>query len=103
MTVSPLFWPRESILVILLSLYGIRLDFELMASTHLAKVKSLLLMLADSTILSLPFSVLRLSSDPARSIAEAVLILISFSVVTVSFIASTACDLEEAALSYSSQ
>lgn len=71
-----------------------------MASTHLARTNKLLLILADSTILSFRFSVLRLSSDPAKSIAEAVLIRTSSSVDTVSFIPRMACDLEETEFSY---
>lgn len=54
-------------------------------------------MLADSISLSFPLSVLRLSSDPARSIADAVLILISCSVVIASLIDRIAWDLEEVA------
>ena len=77
-----------------------REQFVLMASTHFAKAKRLLLILADSTILSLPFSVLRLSSDPAKSIAEAVLTLASLSVEIVSLMPRIAWDLEEAAFSY---
>ena len=46
-------------------------------------------------------SVLLLSSDPARSIADAVLIRVSSPVVTVSLTQSMACDLDECALSYS--
>ena len=68
--------PMFKIRVILLSLYGIRASLRLTASTHLASVNKLLLILADSTILSFWFSVLRLSSDPAKSMADAVLFLI---------------------------
>lgn len=52
-----------------------------MASMHWLKTNKLLLMLADSTIRSLPFSVRRLSSEPARSIADAVLTNVSSPVV----------------------
>ena len=97
MTVKPLFWPSERIRVIFDSRYGIRACFLLMASTHCARTKRLLLMLADSTIRSFPLSVLRLSSDPARSIADAVLILVSSPVVTATLTQSMACDLDECA------
>ena len=56
-------------------------------------------MLDDSTSLSLPLSVLRLSSDPAKSIAEAVLIRVSSPVVTATLIHSIAWERDELALS----
>src|SRR5882762_11087976 len=52
-SVRPLFWPRDNIRVILDSRYGIRDCFLLMASTHWAKTKRDLFMLADSTSRSL--------------------------------------------------
>ena len=67
--------PMFRILVIFDSLFGIRMSCRLIASTHLASVNKLLLILADSTIRSFWFSVLRLSSDPARSMADTVLVL----------------------------
>lgn len=99
MTVSPLFCPIERIRVIFDSRYGIRACFLLIASTHWARTNKLLFMLADSTSRSFPLSVLRLSSDPARSMAEAVLKRISSPVVMLNFTQSTACDLDEWALS----
>src|SRR5690606_11849336 len=68
-TVIPLFCPRDKIRVIFDSLYGILDCFFDMASTHCARTKRLLLMLALSVILSLSLAVRRLSSLPARSIA----------------------------------
>lgn len=47
-------------------------------------------MLDDSTSLSFPLSVLRLSSEPARSIAEAVLTRVSSPVATAILIHSIA-------------
>lgn len=94
-TVSPLFWPKERILVILDSRYGIRCCFFVIASTHCAKTKRLLLILADSTIRSLSFSVRRLSSEPARSIAEAVLMRVLSGEVTVTFTPRMACERDE--------
>lgn len=73
---TKMYIPMFRIRVILLSLVGSRTSFRLIASTHLASVNKLLLILADSTIRSFWFSVLRLSSDPAKSMADAVLILI---------------------------
>lgn len=75
--VMPLFWPSERIRVIFDSRYGILLSPLPIASIHWLSTNRLLLMLADSTNLSLPLSVRLLSSDPARSIADAVLVSIS--------------------------
>src|ERR1700761_3945871 len=71
-----------------------------MASTHCASTKSDLLMLADSVILSLPLPVLRLSSEPARSMAHAVLTLVSEGVAMVTLTHRMACDRDECALSF---
>jgi hypothetical protein len=52
-------------------------------------------MLADSTILSLLLSVRRLSSEPARSIAEAQLIRVWSPVVCDNLTHNIACEREE--------
>ena len=70
-----------------------------MASTHWAKTKRDLFMLADSTSRSLLLSVRRLSSEPARSMADAVDMRTVVSVVWVSFTQRIAWEREEWALS----
>lgn len=95
-----MYTPISRSLVSLDSRRGTRTSCWPIASTHLASVNKLLLILADSNIRSFWFSVLRLSSDPARSMADAVLILIRSPVVTASFIPRIACDREETAFSY---
>jgi hypothetical protein len=57
-------------------------------------------MLADSTMRSLSFSVRRLSSEPARSMAEAVLVRVFSGVVTVIFTPRTAWERDEWAFNY---
>lgn len=101
MTVKPLFWPKDRILVIFDSRYGIRCCFWLMASTHCERTNRLLFILADSTSRSLPLSVLRLSSEPARSIADAVLIRVSSPLIIATLTHKIACDRDEWAFSYS--
>lgn len=99
MRVRPLFCPSDRIRVILDSRYGIRDCFRLIASTHCARTKRDLLMLADSTILSFMFSVRRLSSEPAKSIADAVLMRVCVSVVWVTLTQRMACERDEWAFS----
>lgn len=77
----PPFWPKDKILVNLDSRYGIRGALELIASTQFAKVKSELLIALLSFSRSVPFSVRRLSSDPARSMQLARLTSMVVSVV----------------------
>ena len=86
--------------VILLSRYGMR-DFDCeMASTHCARTKSDLLIADDSTSLSLLFSVLLLSSEPAKSMALTVLARTWSPVVWLTLTQRTACDREECAFNF---
>lgn len=66
----------------------------------MASTKSEEFMLADSTSLSLPLSVLLLSSEPARSIADAELTIVVSPVVAAILTHKIACDLDECVFSY---
>jgi hypothetical protein len=68
-----------------------------MASTHCARTNRDLLIAEDSTNLSLLLSVLLLSSDPAKSIAQTVLTRVCSPVVWLTLTQSTAWDRDECA------